>query len=85
MKQREHSGNPSYYVDGGRRLGGWGVVEVDEDKRRVIYEDDPAGLQALRAREAKDKAKKEQEKDRGFGAEGLEKVKRYEMVAKRIW
>ena len=24
----------------GRRLGGWGVTEVDEDKKRWIYQDD---------------------------------------------
>ncbi|KAJ9651836.1 hypothetical protein H2198_008901 [Neophaeococcomyces mojaviensis] len=83
MKEREH--NPSYYLDGGRRVGGWGVVEVDEDKRRVIYEDDPAGLQALRNKEVKEKASREKEKEKGFSYEGLEKVNRYEMAAKRIW
>jgi len=85
MKERERSGNPSPYIDGGRRVGGWGVVEVDDDKRRIIYEDDPAALQALKAKEAKDKARKEQEKERGYTADGLEKIKRYEMAAKRIW
>jgi len=85
MKERERSGNPSPYIDGGRRVGGWGVVEVDDDKRRVIYEDDPAALQALRAKEVKDKAKKEQEKEKGYTADGLEKIKRYEMATKRIW
>lgn len=82
MKQREHGGNPSHHIEGSRRVGGWAVVEVDEDKRRVIYEDDPGALQALRAKEAKDKAKRESNKD---PAEGLEKVQRFEMVAKRIW
>ncbi|KAK5100204.1 hypothetical protein LTR70_001807 [Exophiala xenobiotica] len=85
MKERERTGNPSPYIDGGRRVGGWGVVEVDDDKRRIIYEDDPAALQALKAKEAKDKARKEQEKERGYTADGLEKIKRYEMAAKRIW
>lgn len=82
MKRREHGGNASHHVEGSRRVGGWGVVEVDEDKRRVIYEDDPAALQVLRAKEAKDRAKRESNKD---PAEGLEKVQRFEMVAKRIW
>ena len=27
----------------GRRVGGWGAVEVNEDKRRWIYEDDAEG------------------------------------------
>ncbi|KAK5083755.1 hypothetical protein LTR05_006260 [Lithohypha guttulata] len=85
MKHRETSGNPSYHIDDSRRVGGWGVVEVDDDKRRAIYEDDAAGLQALRIRDTKDKARKDSEKERGYSAEGLEKVKRYEMVAKRIW
>ncbi|KAH0843912.1 hypothetical protein AYO21_08302 [Fonsecaea monophora] len=79
MKLREK--NPIYHVDGGRRVGGWGVVEVDDDKRRWIYEDDPAGLKALREREEKDKKNKE----RGTGVESFDKVRRYEMVAKRIW
>lgn len=74
MKHRETTGNPSCYVDGSKRVGGWGVVEVNEDKRRVIYEDDPAAMHNLRARDAKDKARKEQEKERGYSAEGLEKV-----------
>lgn len=85
MKRREHGGNTSHYVEGSRRTGGWGVVEVDEDKRRVIYEDDPGALQALRAKEARERAKRESMKDTGFATEGLEKVQRFEMVAKRIW
>lgn len=74
MKHRETMGNPSPYVEGSKRVGGWGVVEVDEDKRRVIYEDDPAAMQSSRAREVKEKARKDQEKDRGYNTEGLEKV-----------
>ncbi|KAI9875319.1 MAG: hypothetical protein M1823_007503, partial [Watsoniomyces obsoletus] len=31
MKEREK--NPIHQVEGGRRVGGWGVVEVDQDKR----------------------------------------------------
>ncbi|EXJ64187.1 hypothetical protein A1O7_00523 [Cladophialophora yegresii CBS 114405] len=79
MKLRER--NPIYHVDGGRRVGGWGVVEVDDDKRRWIYDDDPAGHKNVKDREEKDKKSKE----RGNGVESFEKVKRYEMVAKRIW
>ncbi|KAA6413202.1 MAG: DUF747-domain-containing [Lasallia pustulata] len=37
----------------GRRVGGWAVVEVDEDKRRWIYEDDGEGLRGLREREGR--------------------------------
>jgi hypothetical protein len=79
MKLRER--NPIFHVDGGRRVGGWGVVEVDDDKRRWIYDDDPQGLKGWKDREEKDKKTKE----RGNGVESFEKVKRYEMVAKRIW
>jgi hypothetical protein len=79
MKLREK--NAIYHVDGGRRVGGWGVVEVDDDKRRWIYEDDAAGQKAWKEREEKDKKSKE----RGCGVEVFDKVKRYEMVAKRIW
>ncbi|KIW16422.1 hypothetical protein PV08_06474 [Exophiala spinifera] len=83
MKLREK--NAIHHVEGGRRVGGWGVVEVDEDKRRWIYEDDPAGLRALREKEERDKNKQQKEKDKGHGVEAFDKVKRYEMVAKRIW
>jgi hypothetical protein len=83
MKEREKEN--IYHVEGGRRVGGWGVVEVDEDKRRWIYDDDPDGLRALREREERDKAKRERDRDRGVGVESFESVKRYEMVAKRIW
>lgn len=67
-----------FVVEGGRRLGGWGVVEVDDDKKRWIYADDPEGLKKVREREERDKSGK----DTGGDIEG---VKRYEMVAKRIW
>lgn len=79
MKMRER--NPIYHVEGGKRVGGWGVVEVDDDKRRWIYEDDAAGLKGVKEREEKDRKNKE----KGTGVESFEKVKRYEMVAKRIW
>jgi hypothetical protein len=78
---KERGKNSMHDVEGGRRVGGWGVVEVDEDKRRLIYEDDPAGAIALKEREERDRAKKE----KGTGEAALDKVKRYEMVAKRIW
>ncbi len=60
-------------------MGGWGVVEVDEDKRRWIYQDDPDGARKLREREA---AVREKE---GRGELVLGGVSRYNMVAKRIW
>lgn len=67
-----------FVVEGGRRVGGWGVVEVEDDKKRWIYADDPEGLRKVKEREEKAKSGK----DTGVDIEG---VKRYEMVAKRIW
>ncbi|KAH7083343.1 eukaryotic membrane protein family-domain-containing protein [Paraphoma chrysanthemicola] len=67
---------------GGKRIGGWGVVDVDEEKRKHIYDDDPETLKRLKERDEKAKKKEEQERERGtsFGH-----VSRYAMVAKRIW
>ncbi|KAL3464965.1 eukaryotic membrane protein family-domain-containing protein [Aspergillus heterothallicus] len=68
-----------YVVEGSRRVGGWGTVEVNEDHRRWIYLDDPEGLRKL----------KEKEGQKGKGSRGdelhLDHVQRYEMAAKRIW
>ncbi|KAK4691028.1 transmembrane anterior posterior transformation protein 1, partial [Lecanoromycetidae sp. Uapishka_2] len=67
----------------GKRVGGWGVIEVDDDKRRWIYMDDPEGARKLRERE---KAVKEQEsRPRKEGGEPFAGVSRYNMVSKRIW
>ncbi|RMD43413.1 hypothetical protein DV735_g1745, partial [Chaetothyriales sp. CBS 134920] len=82
MKEREKLQAQTSHVEGGRRVGGWGVVEVDEDKRRWIYEDDPDALQALHDREKAERAKRDKEKEQGV--EAFDRVKRYEMVAKRI-
>jgi Eukaryotic membrane protein family len=79
MKEREKTS--IHDAEGGNGVGGWGIVEVDENKRRWIYEDDADGLKALKEREARDRMKKE----RGTGEAAFDKVKRYEMVAKRIW
>ncbi|KAI4216914.1 MAG: hypothetical protein LQ351_000863 [Letrouitia transgressa] len=77
MKERESA---SIHAEG-RRVGGWGVVEVDEDKRRWIYKDDPEGLRRLREKE---REVRERELE-GRGARAFEGVSRYSMVAKRIW
>ncbi|KAL1649488.1 hypothetical protein SLS58_001544 [Diplodia intermedia] len=79
MKEREKM----VTTTDGRRVGGWGVVEVEDDKKRWIYADDPDGLRALREREAKAREKEGKE---ARGADGkLEGTSRYSMVAKRIW
>jgi hypothetical protein len=79
MKEREKTS--IHDTEGGNGVGGWGIVEVDENKRRWIYQDDADGLKALKEREVRDRVKKE----RGTGEATFDKVKRYEMVAKRIW
>lgn len=76
MKEREKT---SVHADG-RRVGGWGVVEVDDDKRRWIYHDDLDGARKLREREA---AGRDKAADVTVGVLGG--VSRYSMVAKRIW
>ena len=78
MKQREKA--PIHAE--GRRVGGWGVVEVDEDKRRWIYADDTDGAKKLREREI---ANKEREARLEREGESFDKVSRYEMITKRIW
>ena len=67
---------------GGKRIGGWGVVDVDEEKRKHIYDDDPETLSRLRERDEKARKKEEQERARGIS---FGHVSRYAMVAKRIW
>ncbi|KAK2734510.1 hypothetical protein FQN57_001674 [Myotisia sp. PD_48] len=67
-------------VEGGRRFGGWGAIEVGDDRRRWIYADDPEGARKLRERE-----KNVKPNGAGSGAHGIENVRRYEMIAKRIW
>lgn len=79
MKERERT----VTTTDGKRVGGWGVVEVEEEKKRWIYADDPEGLRALREREAK--AKEREGKEAGKEAKKLEGTSRYSMVAKRIW
>lgn len=79
MKRRERE---SVHAEG-RRVGGWGVVEVDEDKRRCIYEGDPEG--GRRAREREQMARDRQGGGNGVGGGDFEKVQRYSMVGKRIW
>ena len=76
MKELEER---SFHAEG-RRVGGWGVVEVDEDKKRWIYADDPDGRRKSRERENQGRKKAAAE-----GGGDLMNVDRYSMVAKRIW
>ncbi|KAI1436545.1 DUF747-domain-containing protein [Xylaria sp. CBS 124048] len=64
----------------GQRVGAFSSVEIGDDRRKWIYEDDPDGLRRMRERD-----RKTQEKFKEKGDDGLAKVVRYEMLAKRIW
>ena len=77
MKKRERGSN----LTAGRRYGGWGVTEVDDAKRKWIFEDDAEGLKRSRERERKGLEAAAAARDE----KGLEHVTRYSMIAKRIW
>ncbi|GAP93326.1 putative eukaryotic membrane protein family [Rosellinia necatrix] len=85
MKLKEHAvargkAEQENFSQPGQRIGAWGGVEIGDDRRKWIYEDDPEGLKRMR-----DRDRKTQEKFKEAGDDGLAKVVRYEMVAKRIW
>ena len=80
MKERERQ---PYNNPDAKRVGGWGGVEVGDEKRRWIYDDDDKGLKDLKEKEAKGK-ERERVKE-GKGEDGLKRVERYSMAAKRIW
>jgi len=64
----------------GRRVGGWGMADVDDDKKRWIFADDPESLRKMREKENLTKEKAEK-----GGVIDFSKISRYEMSAKRIW
>jgi len=72
-----------------RRLGINGMVEVDEEKRKVVYEGDAEGLARVREKEERRRRAMERDRERDRGGGGGERefagVMRYSMVAKRIW
>uniref|UniRef100_A0A0D2XIR8 Endoplasmic reticulum membrane protein 65 n=1 Tax=Fusarium oxysporum (strain Fo5176) TaxID=660025 RepID=A0A0D2XIR8_FUSOF len=80
MKRAEHQGRApeSFDTPGGRRVGGFGQVEVGEERQRWIHADRNEGLKGGKG-PGKRVEKTEKKKD------DFEKVMRYEMVAKRIW
>ncbi|TRX91709.1 hypothetical protein FHL15_007491 [Xylaria flabelliformis] len=85
MKMKEHAvamGKAEHenFSQPGTRVGAFSAVEIGEERRKWIYEDDPEGLKRMRDRE-----RKTQEKFKEKADDGLAKVVRYEMVAKRIW
>ncbi|KAF5664472.1 hypothetical protein FHETE_7063 [Fusarium heterosporum] len=82
MKRSEHQGRApeSFDTTGARRVGSFGQVEVGEDRQRWIHADRNEGLKGGKGPgKRNDKTTEKTKKD------DLEKVSRYEMVAKRIW
>lgn len=88
MKLKEHAvatakiERETFDTKGSKRVGGFGAVEVGDDRRRWIFADDPEGL-----KKARDRERKAAEGGSGGGKDDkdLAGVMRYEMVAKRIW
>ncbi|KAI0389130.1 DUF747-domain-containing protein [Xylariaceae sp. FL0594] len=85
MKMKEHAiaigkGEHENFSQPGLRVGAFSSVEIGDERRKWIYEDDPEGLKRMRERERKTQEKFKEKTD-----DGLAKVVRYEMVAKRIW
>lgn len=83
MKHKEHlvaSGKAErdiYDAVGGKRVGGFGHVEVGEDRQRWIHADRTEGLKGGKGPGGKrDESKKETD---------FNSIYRYEMVSKRIW
>ncbi|KAK0380040.1 eukaryotic membrane protein family [Colletotrichum limetticola] len=81
MKHKEHmvatgQEEREVYDATGKRVGGYGQIEVTEDRRRWIHADDKEGLKGGKGRVQK--PERPQQGD-------YNGVQRYEMVAKRIW
>lgn len=85
MKLKEHAVSigkmekETFDTKGTKRFGGFGAVEIGDDRRRWIYNDDPEGMKRAKDRERKT------EQSIGKEEKDLSGVMRYEMVAKRIW
>ncbi|KAL1839363.1 hypothetical protein VTJ49DRAFT_1598 [Mycothermus thermophilus] len=86
MKVKEHAVATSQaekesFDSRGKRTGGYGQVEVGEERRRWIFgPEDPEGLRKAREKERRIEANIEKDKDKDFS-----RVVRYEMIARRIW
>ena len=86
MLEREIKGEKEKLTESeNKRLGGWGVAELGEDRRKVIYESHEGELRKLKEKETRFKEKEEKESLSGRGLKAMEGVERYAMVAKRIW
>jgi hypothetical protein len=86
MKLKEHAvaagqAEKESFDTRGKRTGGYGQVEVGEERRRWIFgPDDPEGLRKAREKDRRIEGNIEKDKDKDFS-----RVIRYEMIARRIW
>lgn len=89
MKERENMDVDTK----GKRVGGWGVVEVSDEKRRWIYKGEEDGWKA-RGSETGTNATQDDEGiethnnakiSKSKAKDDWSNVRRYDMVAKRIW
>lgn len=85
MKAKEHAiavgkAERESFDAKGKRTGGYGQVEVGDERRRWIFGEDVEGLRKVRDKERKAEERAEREKEKDFAG-----VVRYEMVARRIW
>lgn len=79
MKARERQKIASVET---KRLGGWGTVELGEDRRKTIFESDELGLKTMRDRDARLR----EAEGKGNKGMDLKRVMRYNLgQAKRIW
>ncbi|KAF7549229.1 hypothetical protein G7Z17_g6507 [Cylindrodendrum hubeiense] len=84
MKQAEHqiahgqAEHDTYETPGSKRTGGFGHIEVGDDRQRWIHADKTEGLKGGKGPSGSSIKIKKPETD-------YEGVSRYEMVAKRIW
>jgi F0F1-type ATP synthase membrane subunit b/b' len=78
QSQGKEKEKESYNTEG-KRLGSWGMTEMEEDKKRWIYEDDKETLRSMKEKEGKWREKSDK-----MGIQEFGKISRYDMV-KRIW
>ncbi|RKF53677.1 Endoplasmic reticulum membrane protein 65 [Erysiphe neolycopersici] len=80
LREQSNSSNNTSYDINGKRIGIWGMTEVDDDKKRYIYKDDPISLNKIEEKQRDVKDKSTTTSQDYF----LHKIGRYDML-KRIW
>ncbi|KAL9050723.1 MAG: hypothetical protein Q9162_006463 [Coniocarpon cinnabarinum] len=86
MLERERKSEKEKMIETeSKRLGGWGVAELGDERRKTIYEGHENELRRIKEKEIKAKEAEERDSLSGKGLKAMEGVERYAMVAKRIW